>query len=370
MTSTPLQLYFVTAPGLEATLCEEVRSLGFDGARAQRGGVSASGGWSDVWRANRAVRGATRILVEFASFRVVHLSQLDKRARKLDWGAILKPGVPVRVEASCRSSKIYHAGAAQERIETAIREAFESPVADDAPVTIRVRIDNNVCTLSVDSSGEPLHKRGFKLAVAKAPLRETLAALFLRQAGFAGTEPVIDPLCGSGTFAIEAAEMAAGLWPGRARTFAFEQLATYDAGRDPGVSTQERAVPEGVRFYGFDRDENAVRMARENAERAGVTDLTVFKQQPLSALTRPEGPAGLILSNPPYGGRIGNKARLAALYRAFGDAVRRDFAGWRAGLVTDDEKLARATGLSFAYQSAPVDHGGITVKLYLTARPA
>ncbi len=207
-----------------------MREKGFKGARAVPGGVTVKGGWPDVWRANLEIRGAGRVLARIGSFRVLHLAQLDKRARRFAWGDVLRKDVPFRIEASCKSSRIYHSGAAAERIERAIREELGATASPEAEVCIRARIENDLCTLGVDTSGELLHKRGHKEAVNKAPMRETLASLFLRQCGYDGTEPVVDPMCGSGTFIIEAAEIAAGLKPGRSRHFAFEQLANFDAG--------------------------------------------------------------------------------------------------------------------------------------------
>lgn len=231
MTLNPdLHIFLVCLPGLEALLCAEAREKRFRDAKPVRGGVTIRGRWSEVWRANRDLRGASRVFVRIASFRAFHLAQLDKRARKVPWAEVLRPDVPVKVDAACKGSRIYHAGAAAERVGRAIQEELGAPIAGDREgVGVKVRIDNDICTISVDTSGEPLHRRGHKEAVGKAPLRESMAALFLRQCGFDGTQPVVDPMCGSGTFIIEAAEIAAGLCPGRSRSFAFEKLATFDS---------------------------------------------------------------------------------------------------------------------------------------------
>lgn len=234
-------LFLVVAPGQEEFLADEARAAGFAGVAAVPGGVTLDGGLPQAMRANLVLHGATRVLWRIAEFRALHLAQLDKRARRVDWAAVLRPDVPVRVDAACHASRIYHAGAAAERVATAISETVGAPVravtgnrgvtdedGTDDGVGVRVRIDDDLCTISLDTSGAPLHKRGLKGGVGKAPLRETLAALFLREMGFDGTMPVLDPMCGSGTFPIEAATIAAGLWPGRARSFAFERLAGYD----------------------------------------------------------------------------------------------------------------------------------------------
>lgn len=363
--NAPFEIFLVATPGLEAVLRAEAAALGFANPRQVEGGVTITGRWPDVWRANLELRGATRVLARFASFRAMHLAQLDKRARKAPWAAILRPDVPVAVEASCRKSKIYHAGAAAQRVATAIREELGAPVADKAAVTVMVRIEDDLVTLSVDSSGEPLYKRGHKEAVNRAPMRETMAALFLSQCGYTGNEPVLDPMCGSGTFVIEAAEIAAGLKPGRSRGFAFEQLATFDRTGWEALRSGTRREP-AVRFYGSDRDAGAIAMSRANAERAGVAGLTEFRQLPVGELERPPGPPGLVIVNPPFGARIGEGASLGPLYRSLGSVLRERFSGWRVGLITTEVGLARATTLPFLPNGAPVLHGGLRVTLYRT----
>ncbi|MGF1502092.1 MAG: class I SAM-dependent RNA methyltransferase [Paracoccaceae bacterium] len=363
---TPLTLFLTAPPGLEPQLAGEARALGLGDPTPEPGGVSATGTWPDVWRANLELRGAGRVLVRLWAFRAPHLAQLDKRARRLPWGDVLRPEIAVRVEASCRRSRIYHAGAAGQRIATAIAETLGAPVATEAPVSVLARIEDDLCTLSVDTSGALLHKRGHKQAVGKAPLRETLAALFLRAAGFSGDEPVIDPMCGSGTIPIEAAEIAAGLQPGRDRAFAFEALATHDRAAVAELRTGARRRSPEAGIAGFDRDAGAVAMARANAMRAGVADLVAIAQQPVSALAPPPDGPGLVLVNPPYGGRIGDKGRLHALYAALGGRLKAEFGGWRVGLVTGEPGLARATGLSFAETSPPIPHGPLKIRLYRT----
>lgn len=363
------EIFLATAPGLETALYQEVLSLRFRAAKQVAGGVTVKGNWRDAWRANLEVRGANKVLARIDAFRVFHLTELEKRARRVPWGDVLRADVPFRVEAACRGSKIYHSGAAAERIAEAIRERIGAPRADEAAVTVMARIENDLCTISIDTSGELLHKRGFKVAVNKAPMRETLAALFLRACGYSGAEPVVDPMCGSGTFVIEAAEIAAGLKPGRERAFAFEQLATFDAGVwDEMRRASPAPTTPGVRFHGSDRDAGAIEMSRANAERAGVAHLTTFRQHAVSDLVPPEGPPGLVIVNPPYGDRIGEKKRLDALYRALGQTLQTRFTGWRIGLIANEAALAHATGLPFKPPGPPVANGGLRVTLYVTDR--
>lgn len=365
----PLDIFCACPPGLENTLAEEMRELGFARVAAVPGGVRCDGGWDAVMRANLWLRGATRVLVRIAEFRTMHLAQLDKRARKVDWAALLRPDLPVRVEATCRKSRIYHAGAAAQRVARAIAETCGAPAGEAGDLRLLVRIDDDLCTISIDSSGAPLHQRELKQAVGKAPLRETLAAPFLRQCGFDGAEPVADPMCGSGTFVIEAAEIAVGLAPGRARSFAFELLAGFDgaawsAMRDAAVTA---GLESAWRGYGADRDDGAIRMARENAAQAGVAEALSFERQAISAFAPPEGPPGLVMVNPPYGARIGNRKLLFALYGSLGQVLRDRFSGWRVGLVTSDGGLAKATGLPFLPSGPSIPHGGLKITLHRTA---
>ncbi|WP_298804974.1 class I SAM-dependent RNA methyltransferase [uncultured Lentibacter sp.] len=362
--SDKLDIFLICPPGLEAALAAEAQENGFAPARAVAGGVEVVGGWPDVWRANLVLRGAVRVLVRIGSFRAFHLAQLDKRARKFPWADVLRPDVPVRVEVSTnKRSKIYHAGAAAQRIETALKESLGAPVSADAALTLKARIEDNLVTFSLDSSGESLHKRGFKEAVNKAPMRETLAALFLREAGYTGAEPVLDPMCGSGTFPIEAAEIALGLAPGRARRFAFESLASFDAPAWESLRSSVTPRQSEQRFYGSDRDQGAITMSTRNAAAAGVQDHTSFTCTSISDLKRPEGPAGLVILNPPYGARIGNKKPLFALHAALGTTLKAEFRGWRVAIITTEASLAKATGL--ALSAGPyVPHGGLKVRLY------
>jgi putative N6-adenine-specific DNA methylase len=367
MTKTKdFEIFLATAPGLEPMLYAEVRSHRFKAVKEVAGGVAIHGTWPDVWRANLVLRGPSRILARIDAFRAPQLADFEKRARRVPWRTVLRPDVPVRVEATCKASRIYHSGAAEERIAKAITAEIGAPISDEASVCIRARIENDFCTISVDTSGELLHKRGHKEAVAKAPMRENMAALFLRQAGYVGTEPVVDPMCGSGTFVIEAAEIAAGLKPGRSRHFAFEELATFDAAAWQQVRGTDTPIQTDLRFYGSDRDQGAITMSRANAERAGVAAITEFQAHTLSELQAPSGPTGLVIVNPPYGTRIGEKRELTPLYRSLGQTLMTRFSGWRAAIIATDATLARATGLPFAAPAAPVAHGGLRVTLFQT----
>lgn len=375
MTQATFDIFLSTVPGLEHVLLEEVIEAGFQNPVATGGGVTIHGNWSDVWRANLALRGPSKVLARIGEFRAFHLAQLDKRARKFPWGdilgqAVLDEELSVKVEVNTnKKSKIYHAGAAVERIERAIQEEFGAKIAEgleDAGIVIKVRIDDNNVIFSIDTSGEGLHKRGHKQAMGKAPMRETMAALALRACGYTGDEPVLDPMCGSGTFLIEAAEISRNFMAGRARKFAFEALASYDADAVRRLRDDWKIRDSDQHFYGSDRNVNVIGFAKDNATRAGVANLCQFTPTQVSSLERPDGPAGLVIVNPPYGARIGKKKDLFALYGSFGDVMREKFKGWRVGMITSDTQLAEATKLPWKPTEAPIAHGGLKVKLFQT----
>ena len=364
------EIFLGTAPGLEGLLLAEVNEAGFKNPKSVGGGVVITGGWPDVWRANLTLRGASKVLARFGEIRAFHLAQLDKRARKFPWGEILTSESKIKVEVvTNRKSKIYHAGAAVERIERAISEEFGADVVKsvtDAEVVIKIRNDDNNLIMSVDTSGEGLHKRGHKQAMGKAPLRETMAALALRGCGYTGQETVLDPMCGSGTFLIEAAEIARNFMAGRSRSFAFEKLASYDADKVGAIRTSWETKNTAQHFYGSDRNINVIGFAKQNAERSGVSELCSFAPTALSEVSRPDGTPGLVMVNPPYGARIGKKKDLFSLYSAFGDVMRDRFEGWRIGMITADDQLAQATKLPWKPVGAPIAHGGLKVRLYQT----
>jgi putative N6-adenine-specific DNA methylase len=360
------EIFLSVAPGCEAVLCDEAMAAGFPAPTAVPGGVNFNGTWEDVWRANLVLRGVNTVLARVAQFHVAHLAQLDKLSRQVPWVSLLPKDAAFAVDATCRKSRIYHAGAAAERVAKAIAAAIGGTLDDTSGLRVSVRIENNLCTLSIDTSGELLHKRGHKQAVGKAPLRETLAANLLRMAGYAGTEPVLDPMCGSGTFVIEAAEIAMGLAPGRERSFAFESLPSFNMVKWQALKAGIPRLNPAHHCFGFDRDKGAVDMAAANAERAGVASSTAFAKQSVSELQRPDVIPGLVIVNPPYGARIGDKTKLGALHAALGQTLMQRFDGWRVALVTSERSLAYQTGLPFKQPGPPINHGGLRVKLYLT----
>ena len=351
-------LFLVGIPGLEPALEAEALARGFRGVRRVPGGVEVDGDLAEAARANVSLRCAVRVLLRVAEFRAMHLAQLDKRSKKVPWGDWLRADVPVRVEAVCRRSKIYVNKAAVQRVSGGL-EAAGIGVSRDGAVSVKVRIDDDLCTISLDTTGEALHRRGHKEFVGKAPMRENMAAGFLHEIGFDGSQTLVDPMCGSGTFVLEAAEIAAGLVPGRSREFAFEQMV---GGVRPQVAGGSGQKP-GLRFYGYDRNDGAIRGAVANAERSGVSDWVRFERQAISDLEPPSAEPGIVMVNPPYGGRLGERKLLFGLYGALGATLKERFGGWRVGIITSDGGLAKATGLELE-AFGPVDHSGTKINMW------
>lgn len=366
MTDHLHDIFISTVPGLEPFLLDEIKEAGFTKAQVTHGGVTLKGQVQDVWRANLVLRGASQVLLRLADFRVVHLAKLDKLARRLPWGEYITEGQKISVETTCKKSRIYHHKAASERIARAVVETTGAELSETAGLIIKARIIDDLCTISIDTSGDPLHKRGYKAAVNKAPLRENLAALLLRACGYSGQTSVVDPMCGSGTFVLEAAEIAAGMVAGRARSFAFEQFPYFDDKAFSQLKHSLITAPKATapHFYGFDRDTGAARISKSNAERAGVAARTSFTTATISALKAPDCQPGLVMINPPYGKRIGDIKKLYRLYATLGSVLQASFQGWTVGLVTNSDKLARATGLKDMKKALSFSHGGLPVSLY------
>ena len=364
------EIFITTQLGLEHLLYDEIKKFEFTNPVLLVGGVSITGDWVDVWKANMYLRGATKVLARIGEFRAFHLAQLDKRARKFPWHITIPQGISIKAEVvTNRKNKIYHAGAAVERIERAISEEIGSKIAgsvSSADIVFKIRIIDNNVIISIDTSGDGLYKRGYKLATGKAPIRENIASLALYYCGYTGNEPVLDPMCGSGTFIIEAAEISRNLMPGRNRKFSFQNLNSYDEKLvDYFIKKWENKISEFT-FFGMDRNHNVVEHSIQNSKRAGIDDISNFKAQSIERLSRPKGPEGLVIVNPPYGSRIGKKKDLFSLYRTFGEKMKNEFSGWRVGMITSDNALAQSTKLPLISSELAISNGGLKIHLYRT----
>jgi putative N6-adenine-specific DNA methylase len=380
MPPAPLSLFAVTAPGLEPLARAELLSLGVPGARVDEGGVAFGGGAEAVMRANLWLRTASRVVERVAEFRATTFYDLERLARQVPWERYAEAGRPVRFRVTCRKSRLYHSDAVAERLATALDRrlgggavvdaaAEDEDEGDEGAQLFVARLVHDHCTISADSSGALLHRRGYRQAVAKAPLRETLAAALLAGAGWTADAPLVDPMCGSGTIAIEAALRARRIAPGASRRFAFMHWPSFDAARWDALLDAARAGerPAGElragpgTIHGSDRDEGAVAAARANAERAGVADDVDFDVRPVSAIAPPPGP-GFVVTNPPYGVRVGERDRLRNLYLALGNVLRARCPGWTAALLVADRQLEAHLQLPLADVLA-TSNGGIPVRL-------
>ena len=377
--------FAVCAPGLEPFTARELVDLGLriagslpasSGESAVmdegegEGGVEFRGSFADLYRANLHLRTASRVWLQLGSFFADTFSDLGRRAKRFVWEDYLKPGLPVSLRVSCHRSKLFHSGAVAERVGESIGARLgRIPPAGklkedaDGPQLIMVRLVENRCTISMDSSGALLHRRGYRLATAKAPLRETLAAGMLLASGWDLTSPLLDPFCGAGTIPIEAALMARRIAPGLRRRFAFMDWPTFDE----AIWERQRAEAREVRvksrplLIASDRDAGAIQAALANAERAGVADGIDFSCRALSAITPPPG-SGWVVTNPPYGVRMGAPEDLPKLYTRFGRVLRMKCPGWRVTLLGNSTQLLSATGLNFDL-GISTRNGGVKVRL-------
>ncbi len=356
--------FFATCPkGLEYLLRDELVALGAD-AHEALAGVHFQGDMACAYRACLESRLASRILMPLAEFDAADADALYAGTYAVDWSGHLAPDATLAINATGSSGDITHSGFAAQKAKDAIadqcRERFGArpSVQPERPdVRLNLRLYKGRATLSLDLSGEPLHRRGWRHEQGDAPLKENLACAMLLRAGwpkiYAGGGALVDPMCGSGTLLIEGARMAAGVAPGLDRDhFGFPGWRGHDAALWQSLrdAARERA-DAGLRelrscFFGSDIDPRMIVAATHNLQHAGVAGFATLDKRPAEHLEPPAGfDTGLVITNPPYGERMGDLATLPALYRAFGERLRARFAGWRAAVLTSEPELERALGL-------------------------
>lgn len=372
-----LPCFAVTAPGVEFITAAELRSLGVTPLGTEPGGVAFEASSADLFRLNLQLRTTSRLLLRLASFHARSFPELERHARAVPWHEVLRPGDRTAFRVTSKKSKLYHQGGIAERLARAAAAQMEGVTdvrwpPDDAPQPpgvqrLVVRLFRDEVTISADASGELLHRRGYRQATGKAPLRETLAAAMLLASGWNGDSPLVDPFAGSGTIPIEAAMLARGIAPGSKRSFGCERWPLMEsvdlaAARDTAASGVKRSA--AVSISAFDRDAGAVAACRANADRAGVLDDLTTTEQPLSALALGGAP-GLVLTNPPYGARIGEVARLRDLYARLGQLLRNAGPGWKLGLLVAHPQLERQLGLPLEERFSTIN-GGIRIRFLVT----
>jgi putative N6-adenine-specific DNA methylase len=378
----------VTPPGVEGITARELAGLGLSPESTEPGGVAFGATHRELYATNLEVRTANRILVRLAEFPARAFYELERKAKRVPWGQVLRAGTSVSFRVTSRKSKLYHLDGIAERLLASCGgapgpestdstddtddsgEPIDSPAAGRAPQLIVVRVFRDLVTISADSSGELLHRRGYRQAVGKAPLRETLAAAMLLTAEYDGSGPMVDPFCGSGTIPIEAALIARRIPPGLHRRFAFEHWPSFEPESWASVraeSSRRILARAAAPIAGWDRDAGAIAAAVANAERAGVAGDLAIGQGAISGLAVPPG-IGLVVSNPPYGVRLGEAGDLEDLYARFGAVMRAACPGWTVALLSAAREHEAATGLELTERWRS-SNGGVKVRCSVAAIP-
>jgi putative N6-adenine-specific DNA methylase len=372
--SSPSASFFATcAPGLEPVLHDEAKALRLGKLERQVGGVYFEGRIEDAWRANLWLRTAVRVLMRVARFQARDADELYAGARTVDWTRFVRPDGTLVVDAHSKDSALDHTLFVEQRVKDAVVDSLRerhgarpTVVKEGADLGLHAHLFRDRCTLLVDTSGESLHKRGWRRFQGRAPLAETLAAGVVLLSGWDRRAPLIDPFCGSGTILVEAALLASGVAPGNFReSFGFERWPGHDAERWRAERERARSAarpPAKLAVLGRDRDRAAVEGARENLAAAGVEGLVQLETGDALELAPRKGWNAWIVSNLPYGERVGDAREVRELYRRFSELLRERCAGYHVALLGPRNELARALGLPGA-RAIPLSNGGIECEL-------
>jgi putative N6-adenine-specific DNA methylase len=344
-----------------------------DNVKVGRGGVHFTGDQVLLYKANLWLRTAIRVLCPIMEPPVTSPEELYEAVRTVDWSQYLTPDHTLAVDCNVRDSRITHSKYAALKTKDAICDQFvdkfgrrPSVDVDEPLVGLNLHIYKDQAVLSLDSSGESLHKRGYRPILTKAPLNEALAAGIILLTGWKAETSFVDPMCGSGTLPIEAAWIALGRPPGLTRKrFGFQGWMDYDVKlwtelRDEARRRVLKTLP--VPIYGFDIRKDAIESSQTKARSAGIGHLIQFEKKDIRDFQPPSGSPGTIVCNPPYGERIGEEKDLIPLYRMLGDALRERCSGWTAFVFTGNASLAKHIGMP-ASSSIPLFNGKIPCRL-------
>ncbi|MDH5551698.1 MAG: THUMP domain-containing protein [Nitrosomonas sp.] len=364
--------FFAPCPrGLESMLADELEQLDAVCVKPSNGGVHFQGDWKTCYRTNLESRIASRILWQVADQAYVNEEQIYQAAYALPWNDWFPPTHTIRVNLAAIKCPLRSLDFVTLKIKDAVCDKFREltgkrPSVDTLQPDIRIHgfLDAKRFTLYVDTSGDALFKRGLRKTAGDAPLRENLAAGILRLSGWQPGTPLLDPMCGSGTFLLEAAQMALNIAPGINRPFAFEKLNQFNALlwrnlKEEAIAKQQPASPQSI--FGSDLYGDALTDARTNLAAAGLNDVVQLKQANMLEISAPT-PTGILVTNPPYGVRIGEQEELTALYPKMGDALKRRFSGWNAYIFTGDPMLPKLMRLS-ASRRTPLFNGALECRL-------
>jgi len=351
------QWFAVATPGLEPIVARELSLFGVEGVQVP-GGVQFRAPLEAGCMLTCQLRTPARLLLRLARGDVRNLSALAGLIHSVDWGPLLFPGDPVEVAVSSSRSRLRRREAIAKKASVALRDALRKRERGRSlriPQRLHVRIEDDRATLSLDAGGELLHRRGWRQSATTAPIRENLAASMLMAAGWAGDESLVDPFCGSGTIPIEAALLAAGRRPWTRRRFAWQGWRALQSVRLP----QEDRLALNVAIYGIDHSPKALVAAKENADRA---DVVVNWGEMDIAHLKIDAPPGLVIANPPYGGRLGQNVK--GVFSRFGRTLRSEFEGWRVLFLAPDPELARLVSAR-VFRLTHFRNGGIGVGIYV-----
>ncbi len=373
-----MPLFFAsTSRGLVDVLSEEIQSLGLEVREKTQAGVSFETNWEGCYKANLWLRTATRIIKPVLDFPAYQLDELYHNTLKHDFTKYIEPSQTIAVDAVVRESMIRDQRMVALKVKDAVVDQFRDkfgvrPDVDTRNPALRImaRVVKNQVSLAIDTTGEPLSFRGYRIEAGEAPLREHVAAGVLHLCGWAAAKNkvIVDPMCGSGTFLIEAAMMARNMAPGLMRKrFAFQGIKGFQ--EEPWSKLVEEAIgaeieSSEVSFYGSDLDREVLRYAKRNIGRAGVDENIEFHRLSVTEIKPPEGVTepGLILVNPPYGARLGVTEELKDVYRDLAHALKTDFKGWTLWLLSGNEELSAALKLK-ASRRIPIHNGNIECRL-------
>ena len=367
-----MERFFATCPrGLENQLADELTASGAAITEAVAGGVGFSGEWEICYRANLWSRLATRILWRVAHGPYRREEDIYRLAHDVPWHSLFTVRRTLRVYMTAIRCPLKSLDFITLRIKDAVCDRFraetgERPSVDTVDPNVRIHafLSDREATVYLDTSGEPLYKRGFKYASVEAPLKENLAAGILRLAGWQPGVPLLDPMCGSGTFLLEAAMMAHHIAPGLERKFGFFRLANFDAALWQKLlsEAESRRLPaEPQPIFGSDISPDQVERARQNLAAAGMHECVQLECADL-LLRNPPASEGVLVANPPYGVRLEEAERLAAFYPKLGDALKQRFAGWRCYFISADPQMPKLIGLK-ASKRTPLFNGALECRL-------